>query len=173
MESEKKEKGRKVEAKVKSELKFMDDGFEDQLTKYIDGASFQSVAAELKELHLDENQKRALFRSSVCAAIGNRRTLSDVTTKEVNQVSSLRGFMLNNVISMAKLTIIGHALLRTTHTGRIGVLWRAKLNGALSIYETSTFVGISDKRLKVIELVKQKRVFSADAADDIVKVIMD
>jgi len=162
-----------LKANVKNEPKYLDDNFEDILIRFIDGANFPSIALELKELKLDDISKRAIVRCSLAAAIGVRRTVSEVTNKELAVVSTIKGFTLNNAISMSKLTIIGHALLRSQHSGKLGVLWRAKLGGASSIFETSAYGNMSEKRIKVVENVKLKKLFSVESAEDIVSTLMD
>jgi len=167
------EKKKSVKGSGKIELKLLDEQFEELLIRYIDGANYTSVALELKELQLDPDQKRALFRAGLAAAIGNRRTLLDVAPREMSIVSGIKGFTLNNMILMSKLTIIGHSILRTDKAGKIGSLWRAKLNGAASIYEANDLSKFSEKRIKVFEAIKMKRIFDISAADDIVKILTE
>lgn len=146
-----------------------DAAFEALALKYIEGASFRSVASELKGLDITAEIKQALFKASIIAAIGSRRTVQDATSKESAIVAGLKGFSIDNVVTMSKLTIIGHSLLRSDISGQIGVAWRSRIGGAKSIFETSDYVQISEARSRIFSRLRARRIFDEESAEAIVK----
>jgi hypothetical protein len=149
-----------------------DDETEAAVLKLVNGSSYYSLADEIKTINLTGEQKASLCRISICAAVGARKSLAATLPTDFAVVNSISAFMLNNQINYTKLVLIGHSLLRYTISGEVGVAWRAKLKGPLSIFETDDLSMFPDKRVVILKNLKAKAGFTRELVEAVYSAVV-
>jgi hypothetical protein len=168
----KKSKKEEVKNVLSSGETLFDAETESEILRFIEGSGIPTIISDLKAANLTNEQKASLSRVSVLAAISVRRNLAEILKADLSVVSSLPFMVLNSKVNMGKLSIIGHCLMRYEVTGKIGEAWRAKLNGKLSIFETSDYSKFPVARAEIFEALKSRSLFTKDFSDTLFKLVI-
>jgi hypothetical protein len=150
-----------TETKVKQV--YLTGGLDEVLTRLINGSSIQLLAKEFAAAHLTDEEKNAIIKVSLMAAVSMRKAVKENLPDEERIVLRVDMFELNGDLNFSKLALVGHVLLHLNIFPAITEAWQKRL-GAKSVFEATKFDAFTSIRGVALANIKAKAFFTEEAA---------